>query len=158
MNIFVLDKDPVKAARMMYNSHVVKMVLEAAQLLSTAHRILDDEAPDILYKATHKNHPCSIWARQTSDNYMWLYSHFKALSDEYTHRYGKVHLSWSKLGKALASVPTNISDGQLTDFAQAMPDCYRDGNAVTAYRDYYRNEKINLFGYTNRQPPSWLSV
>ena len=43
MNIFYLDRDPVIAAQMMCDKHVVKMILESAQMLSTAHRVLDGD-------------------------------------------------------------------------------------------------------------------
>ena len=65
MNIFVLDNDPFKAAEYQCDKHVVKMVLETAQLLCSAH----ETAP---YKRTHYNHPCAIWTRSSLSNYMWL--------------------------------------------------------------------------------------
>ena len=43
MNIFVLDKDPHIAAQMHCDRHVPKMIVESAQMLSTAHRLLDGE-------------------------------------------------------------------------------------------------------------------
>lgn len=96
MNIFVLDKDPVKAARFHNDRHVIKMILESAQLLSTAHVVLDGEkvaAYDVpfLLRPTHVNHPCAIWARATGANYDWLYRLLVGLLAEYTRRYGKVH-------------------------------------------------------------------
>ena len=94
MNIFRLDNDPFVAAYNQCNKHVVKMCLETAQLLSTAHRVLDgeDANPD-LYKATHKNHPSAVWARENSSNYLWLMQHFDALLLEYAFRYYKRHAS-----------------------------------------------------------------
>ena len=87
MNIFYLDKDPKKCAEMHCDKHVVKMILEYAQLLSTAHRVLDgNEWADHvgLYKATHKNHPSAIWARESAGNYFWLNKLFQELCKEYT--------------------------------------------------------------------------
>ena len=55
MNIFYLSHDPEEAAQYQYNKHVVKMILESAQLLCTAHRELGND--DVPYKSTHKNHP-----------------------------------------------------------------------------------------------------
>ena len=89
MNIFYLARDPEIAAQMMCDKHVVKMILESAQMLSTAHRVLDgDEYANShgLYKMAHKNHPSTIWVRSSVKNYMWLYDHMIALMNEYTHR------------------------------------------------------------------------
>ena len=89
MNIFYLDKDPVVAAQMMCDKHVVKMILESAQMLSTAHRVLDGDtyANKVgLYKMAHKNHPSTIWARSSIENYDWLSGHMQALMKEYTYR------------------------------------------------------------------------
>ena len=144
MNIFYVDKDPFKAAAMLPDKLVVKMPLESAQMLSTVHRVYNGDAwCDMagLYKTAHLNHPCTIWARESVMNYKWLYSHFHALSDEYTKRYGKVHASWSKLHKKLAEVPIHIPKFKLTPPAQAMPDQYKDENTVKAYRNYLINEK-----------------
>ena len=94
MNIFYLHPDPKKCAEMHLNKHCVKMILEYAQLLSTAHRVLDgdDYANQYnLYKATHVNHPSAIWVRQSCYNYSWLMQLLCHLCIEYTHRYGKVH-------------------------------------------------------------------
>ena len=94
MNIFYLDRDPQIAAQMMCDKHVVKMILESAQMLSTAHRVLDgDEYADKngLYKKAHVNHPSSEWVRCSYQQYKWLYDHMVALMEEYTYRYGKHH-------------------------------------------------------------------
>ena len=94
MNIFYLDRDPVIAAQMMCDKHVVKMILESAQMLSTAHRVLDgDEYANKmgLYKMAHKNHPSTIWVRSSERIIEWLWEHYVALMDEYTYRYGKTH-------------------------------------------------------------------
>jgi len=44
VNIFYLDHDPVFAARAHCDRHVVKMILETAQLLSSAWHVLNPEA------------------------------------------------------------------------------------------------------------------
>lgn len=156
MNLFVLDKTPELAARLHCDKHVVKMILETAQMLSTAHHELDGVGvPMGLYKATHRNHPCSIWVRTTRSNYLWAYRLFKALCAEYTHRYGKVHLCWMKLGFTLQDPPTNLSDGPLTPHAQAMPDIYRHTDPVVAYRRYYLGEKSSILNWTRRSVPDW---
>lgn len=143
MNVFYLDESPFVSASAMTNKHVVKMILESAQLLSTAHHELDkDNAPPNIYKATHKNHPSAVWARSSLDNYMWLYMHFIALSKEYTERYHKIHATFDKLNGVLSMPPKNIRDNGFSQPPQAMPDVYKDIDSVQAYRRYYLNEKI----------------
>ena len=145
MNIFYLSEDPNQAAKMMYNKHVVKMILESAQLLCTAHIISDGEAADVPYKATHKNHPSAIWARESVSNYIWLYDHMIALGNEYTRRYGKKHLTILKCSGALCKAPNNITKVDLTPMPQCMPDQYKvPGNSVEAYWNYYEAEKVSV--------------
>lgn len=158
MNIFYFNECPVKSAQDQPDKLLVKMPLETAQMLCTAHRVLDgDEESDKLglYKTAYKNHPCTIWARETSGNYRWLYNHFIALGDEYTHRYGKKHLSVEKLREALYLAPANITINAMTPLAQAMPDEYKDNDPVKAYRDYVIHEKHYAQWNRNRQQPSW---
>jgi len=160
LNIFYLHKDPRIAAEMQTDKHVVKMVLESAQLLCTAHRVIDGEHyidsssgrrlqrwkhptyDNELYKATHFNHPCSLWLRESIDNYRWLYNHFEALSNEYTKRFGKIHKSWRELGAILFFSPENISKQSFTNPALAMPNEYKCGDPVQSYRNYYEAEKL----------------
>ena len=129
MNLFILDRNPVVAAQDQCDKHVVKMIVESAQMLSTVHRMLDgnetrrrsvsgktmtkyyelpDDREDVLYKACHFNHPCTIWTRESCCNYTWHYKHFAALCDEYTYRYDKIHSTDTKLRKALSILPNNI--------------------------------------------------
>ena len=145
MNIFYLSEDPNQAAKYMYNKHVVKMILESAQLLCTAHIISDGETADVPYKATHKNHPSAIWARESVSNYIWLYDHMIALGNEYTRRYGKKHLTILKCSGALCKAPKNITKIDLTPMPQCMPDQYKvPGDSVAAYWNYYEAEKVNV--------------
>ena len=160
MNIFHLDNSPEQAAIYHNDKHVVKMILEAAQMLSTAHRVLDgDERADSLglYKTAMKNHPCTIWVRETSDNYMWLYEHFYALCSEYTTRYGREHLSFTKLNDNLSKLPLNIAISHKTTMPQAMPDEYKCQDPIKAYRDYMVNEKhyAKWNKIPERQPMWW---
>jgi hypothetical protein len=156
MNIFVLDTCPTIAAQMQCDKHVVKMPLECAQMLSTVHRHYGSDDAQ-LYKSTHKHHPCTLWAATSRANYAWLFDHFRALNDEYFHRYYKNHLSWTKLRDVLAEPPAQMRDDDPTPFAQAMPDEYKHDDAVVAYRAYYINEKANLLTYTKRDQPTWLT-
>lgn len=145
MNIFYLDKDPEQAAKYMYNKHVVKMILESAQLLCTAHIVLDGDDANVPYKATHKNHPSAIWARESADNYAWLYFHMLALGEEYTRRYGKKHLTIIKCEDVLGDIPRNMVNLAATPMPQCMPDQYKvPGNSIEAYWNYYEAEKINV--------------
>jgi hypothetical protein len=145
MNIFYLSTDPQKAAKYMYNKHVVKMILESAQLLCTAHIISDGENANVPYKATHKNHPSAIWARESISNYVWLYDHMMALGEEYTRRYGKKHLTILKCSGVLSKAPANVTKTELTPMPQCMPDQYKvPGNSVEAYWNYYEAEKVNV--------------
>lgn len=184
MNIFQVDSDPVKAAQALVDSHVVKMILETAQILSTAHRVLDgtleevrpeydpyrpdqirrkkkfwtlpDDREQKLYSATHVNHPSTVWARTSNNNYNWLYCHFVALLGEYTHRYSKHHKCEDMLD-VLRVPPVNIPVGYLTQVTPAMPEEYIiKGNSVASYRKYYRNAKKHLHKWKNREAPSWL--
>ena len=140
MNIFYLDEDPEVAAIVQYNKHVVKMILESAQMLCTAHHELLDE-PDVPYKPAHVNHPSTIWCRQNTRHYFWLYEHMLALGHEYTNRYGKEHLSIIKCIKPLEQHPENIPHEPFEQPPQCMPDEYKDECSVKAYWNYYIGEK-----------------
>lgn len=152
MNIFVLDARPEVAAQMLCDKHVVKMVLETAQLLSTTYWHFDMEAP---YRPTHKNHPCAKWARESSDNYIWLWNLGKAIAAEYTHRYGKRHKSEDVIDK-LSALPEGIKMGAMTPFALCMPDKYKCDDVVDSYRAYYVGEKAYMFTYKNREVPEFV--
>jgi len=159
MNIFYFYDCPEKSAQAQPDKMLVKMPLETAQMLCTAHRILDgDEYADKvgLYKTAYKNHPCTIWARQTSENYLWLYHHFISLCDEYKYRYGKEHLSYTKLKEALKTLPKNIEIKAVkTKLAQAMPDQYKNNDPIVAYRNYCINEKHYAKWEKGRAKPDW---
>ena len=183
MNIFYLHEDPEISAQMHCDKHVVKMIIEYAQMLSTAHRMLDGklvmipsksgkrmikhydlfegsddlEAEMLYYKAVHYNHPCNIWVRQSHENYNYLYRMFYALCDEYSHRYEKTHLTVVKLKYPLRSTPRNIPHKPFTDPPQAMPDYCKRTNVIDAYRTYYINEKSYFANWKNREIPEWYS-
>jgi hypothetical protein len=176
MNIFYIHSDPIQCAKWMVDRHVVKMVLETCQLLSTAHRILDgteyqdktktgrnvkrwslpDEREQHLYSATHINHPSAVWCRATNNNYNWLYVHFLALLAEYSHRYGKVHKCES-MTEWLTCPPHNIPVGYKTQVTPAMPEEYIvPGDSITSYQNYYKHGKKHLHKWTNREMPEWM--
>ncbi len=155
MNLFILDLDPEVCARYHVDKHVVKMILETAQLLSTAHRILDDSPNPKLYRITHQHHPCARWVRESRGNYDWAYNLFERLCDEYTWRYDKTHLTSSKLRSLLRRAPRGL-DGDLTPFALAMPDEFKCDDPVESYRAYYRHAKRGLHKWTHRRVPEWI--
>ena len=148
MNIFVLDKCPVKSAQFQYDKHVVKMILESAQMLCSVYH--EHNIGNVPYKKTHHNHPCSM------DNFNWLVDHALALCKEYTHRYDKTHKSqsvieWCRENAFKLSIPRV----GITPFAQAMPDEYKNDNPVQAYRSYYIATKLNNNPkWTNRDMPT----
>lgn len=157
MNIFYLSGDAEQAARMMCDKHVVKMIVETAQLLSTAHHVLDGpNAPLGIYKETHKNHPCAVWVRSSPYAYRWAYAHYAYLLKEYTARYGKFHAS-ERLWDVLIQVPNNIPLTEWTDPPQCMPDdCKVPGDTVEAYRNYYRVHKASIARWRNAPVPDWF--
>ena len=151
MNIFVLDECPKKAAEYSCDKHVVKMILESAQLLSTALR---QNGVHTTYKATHVNHPCSIWARKTKGNYQWLYNHFISLLAEYTKRYNKVH-ACQRLTQELHPNNFKNENQTLTSFSLAMPENYKSEDPVKSYRSYYLGEKYTFAKWKLGNEPEW---
>ena len=177
MNIFFVHSNPLIAAQSLVDRHVVKMVLETAQLLSTAHRVLDgteyvgqsnsgrkakrwrlanDNNDQLMYQATHINHPSAVWCRQSNNNYNWLFNHFVGLMDEYQYRYGKSH-ACAKLTHCLQNTPKNIPIDPFTQPTPAMDAKYIVSNdSIENYRNYYIHGKTALHKYTKRQMPDWL--
>lgn len=143
MNIFYLHSDPFKAAKYQYNKHVVKMVLESAQMLCTAHHHYDN-GDNVPYRKAHYNHPSTVWVRQNKENYCWLLDHFIALSNEYHKRYSKRHLAFEKCIDSLLNAPSNMPDGDFTEPPQCMPDEYKASSAIKAYWNYYLTEKRSI--------------
>ena len=135
-----MHEDPRKAAEYQYNKHVVKMILESAQMLCTAHHHYGN-GDNVPYKKAHYNHPSTIWVRDNIENYAWLYRHMLALGEEYTKRYGKTHLTITKGKEALGKAPPNMPWFGFTQPPQCMPDEYKDECSVKAYWNYYINDK-----------------
>jgi hypothetical protein len=159
MNIFVVETDPVAAARQLPDKLICKMPLESAQMLSTAHRYLSPAqyCEDMgLYKKAFYNHPCTIWARTTHENYRWLLLHWITLCEEFNYRYGNDHKSWTDLWEGLKIFPMEITEGNLTPFAQAMPEEYKNPlDPVAAYRNYMICEKHYAKWEKGTQKPYW---
>ena len=186
MNIFYLDPNPKTCAEMHCDKHVVKMIIEYAQLMSTAHRVIDgteytdmtangrrikrwrlnDGRESLLYKASHINHPSAIWCRENDQNYYWLYLMWNCLCEEYTYRYGKVH-SCARLDPVLKYAPTNIRDGQFFAPTPAMPVDLkvmaenpvpgRKYDSLKSYHKYYIQEKVRFAKWKNRNIPEWFA-
>ena len=154
MNIFYLHKDPREAAKLQYNKHVVKMILESAQMLCTAHHCYGnkDQVENVPYKQAHLNHPSTIWTRRSKSTYMWLYNHMIALGDEYKKRYGKTHLSITKCKNFLAIPPRHIQGDDWCQPPQAMPDEYKDPCSIQAYWNYYIGEKHIVVNHNKEKP------
>ena len=153
MNIFYLDKDPKLAAIYQYNKHVVKMILESAQMLCTAHHCYGsaEQKANVPYKQAHLNHPSTIRARQSKSTYMWLYDHMMALGTEYYVRYGKTHLTITKCKEFLATPPKYIQGDEWSQPPQAMPDEYKHKDSIIAYWQYYINGKSHIAGKTENK-------
>jgi hypothetical protein len=156
MNIFVLDLDPKKCAEYHCDKHVIKMILETAQLLSTVCRYYDI---DHGYKLTHKNHPCSIWLRESYQNVVWLWKLGIELCHEYERRYKKVHKSFGVIQFTPLDDLYKIYENktEMTSFKLAMPDQYKTENPVESYKLYYLNEKKDIAKWKHSQIPEWWS-
>lgn len=148
MNIFVLDRNPIIAAQYHCDRHVVKMILESAQMLSTA--------TGMGYKPTHHNHPCTLWVKQSAQNALWLHQLAFYLNREWQERYGHKnnHKSWEVIKTLDYGM---LPDRDMTPFAQAMPDDYKRADPVQAYRDYYRGEKSDIATWRNNTPDWWYT-
>lgn len=154
MNIFYLDNDPVKCAQMHCDKHVVKMIVEYAQLMSTAHRLLDNN--EQVYKATHPKHPSAIWTRASKANYEWLFELWTVLLEEYTYRYGRQH-ACTKMFNVLFNAPKNIAEGPFTEPTPAMPDEYKvSDDSIASYRKYYIGAKRHFLSWKGRTQPEWI--
>jgi hypothetical protein len=178
MNIFYLHEDPIICAKEHCDKHVVKMIIEYAQLLSTSHRVLDgveyegktktgrkakrwrlpDHRENILYMASHMKHPDELWIQQSKQHYDWTYKLFCNLCDEYTHRYGKIHETDRKLRDILSSPPQNITDSGFIDPPQCMPEECKAETSILGYHKYYNIEKKRFAKWTKRPVPNWFDV
>lgn len=151
--MFVLDFDPIVAAKYYVDKHVVKIPLELAQVVSTVFHKHNKPAP---YKATHQNHPLTLWAGESLGNMEWLLAHGHALGEEYTKRYGKIHKCSVVLKELDAQLDIDFPTEELTPFALCMPDEYKIGTAVDSYRAYYMGAKRKLAQWKTQAPNWWV--
>lgn len=156
MNLFILDYSPKLAAQYHCDKHVVKMILETAQLLSTAHHHFGSPTASEMYRATHHNHPCSLWVRETHENYGFAFEMFDHLCQEYTKRYGRKHAS-ERMMSILQYPPEGIPGTWATPFVQCMPDVYKRRDPVDAYRAYYNGEKARFARWNYSPEPEWFA-
>lgn len=173
MNIFFVNLDPFNAASDLVDKHVVKMIVESAQLLSTAHRVLDGKETTIIqngrrkktwqlddsrdyemYQATHINHPSAIWVRESIENYNWLVDHFDGLLQEYTRRYERTHKCQAML-VTLQNPPFNLKAWDMTPAPSCVAEDCLIGDLVTNYRAYYNKHKSHMYSWKKRSPPEW---
>lgn len=181
MNIFYLHNDPKTCAEWHVDKHVSKMLVEYAQLMSTAHRVLDGDEyigksqtgrrvkrwrlsgnyENIVYKACHVNHPSAVWVRQSKSHYIWLYNLWCELHKEFVYRYGHSHRSFDLLEEILATPPSKIEDKPFVEPPQAMkqfPQCMVEGDSISAYRNFYRVAKKTFAVWSKRNVPDWYNL
>ena len=183
MNIFVLDLDPVKAARAMDCVRVPKMVVESAQMMASAlrrHGATDEQMPltksGTPYKGGYHHHPCTVWAGESQENWMWLAHHAMQLCEEYYKRFNKMHACTDPIYHMIG-LQKIIPNTELTPFAQAMPDEYKTAyveglavlcnplikhaegdDAVQAYRAYYHSKTFAKWEKGTPAPDWWQGV
>ncbi|MGV3740129.1 MAG: hypothetical protein ACO1N3_02400 [Gammaproteobacteria bacterium] len=152
MNIFYLDSNITQCARFHCDKHVIKMILESAQVLCTVLWMHDIKAP---YKPTHMQHPCVLWANHSLSNWLWLKDLASALNEEYKYRFNhqKNHKSYEVIQSLV--IPPLIDLG-LTERPLAMPDEFKQSDPVKAYRNYYKIAKSHLAKWTKRDIPDWF--
>ena len=153
MNIFYLHQNPQKCAQYHNDRHCVKMILETAQIASTTHHALDSHE-SWMYRPTHINHPCCVWARETGGNYIWLTHLGIELCEEYSKRYDKTHKTTEIMLGLLDNIPPKLQNSinDFTPVAQAMPEQYRNENPIKAYRDYYIGDKQHIAQWKTKRP------
>ncbi len=159
MNIFFLDSYPSLAAADHCDRHVVKMILETAQLLSAAHWVLGEDKYNNLYKLTHRNHPMCVWVRASIHNYMWTKILLKELLNQYTLRYNKIHKTEER-GIHLLNPPLDIPQEGFIPPPLCMPTRYMADNYVNSYRNYYKYKStvMKMRWYGKERPPIWWSM
>ena len=155
MNIFFLDYDVKKCAQYHCDKHVVKMILETAQLLCGVHHAVSKDVENVPYKLSHKNHPCAIWTRESLSNYLYLCELGLELCNEYTYRYGKRHKSQEVILWCILNRP-KIGDIGFTEPPKAMPDEYKVDCVIQSYRNYYMGAKSGFAVWKNREKPLWF--
>ena len=149
MNIFYVNDDPILSADDLAYRHVVKMIVESSQMLSTAHRILGTViSGDILYKKTHINHPSNVWIRESTLHYDWVWHNAKRMCELYTLKSGKKHAS-EKVLDVLITHPITLYDNGF----KRPPACVDDDLKHLAES---HSVKYAYKAYLNRKYQEWL--
>ena len=159
MNIFFIDQNPKIAAQMLCDDHIRKMQIESAQMLCTTFWHYNYTAP---YKKCHYNHPSTIWVRQSIDYFNWLLDHGLEICEEFTKRYNKKHkteevLLWVQEYKNI--IEPLFPEKGFKNPPQCMPDIYKNEDTITAYRDFYKYDKVGIKGLKwvrTTNIPYWL--
>lgn len=146
MNIFVTDTNPYVCAKHHCDVHLRKMIVETAQLLSTTHYIINGYTP--AYKPTHKNHPCAVWIRESSNNYKWTYELLTSLINEFEYRFDKQHATKMHLS-SLKTIP-KLPNIERTEFVLVMPDEFKTDNVTHSYQIYLNNKFKEWASRSNR--------
>lgn len=170
MNIFFLHVNPKQSAKYYFNKHCIKIILEIAQMLYTAHWMIGGDVVDAEwisqhfddlqlkpYRKTHYNHPTSKWIRQSRNNYLYACNMGLALCYEYTRRYGKIHKTQQRLEWLIQHAPTTFVTDKIqghlatkglptgcTAIPLAMPEAYHSDDAIQSYRQYYIHDKKSI--------------
>jgi hypothetical protein len=181
MNLFFLDISPKKAASYHCDKHVVKMILETAQLLYSAHWILNKDTDWVLmapfggYKKTHTGHPLSVWVRSSIVNYLYTCSLGLYLCAEYTDRYNRIHKTQQHLEWLVNNIPKTPSYTDKIDYKTkrffgkpfvkgmtpiplCMPEIYFTNCAVESYRKYYIGDKKGFAKWKHNYKPPWWKI
>ena len=165
MNLFILSENQEECVKLMMDKHIIKIILEAAQMLSTNKRILDPENlheyNDIVYKQTHMNHPVTKWVRESFQNWCWTIKLCEEMHREWQYRYNhhKQHKSFIIIEYLRDNPPplSNFIKNEFTKFALAMPDEYKTTSPVESYRNYYNSpDKKKIASWKNRPVPEWF--
>ena len=174
MNLFILDKDPVKAAEYYQDLHVNKIIIEGSQLLAAAYpldRLAKTDCPRTQKGNPrvhgHRNHPVSIWTRENMTNFMWTLNHIQALYDERVYRFNKPHFTKEFIDWCASNLP-DLPAGSLSEHPQCFrvsyPECIIPGDPVVGYHNYYNKAKMEFkFGskivkasWTKRNVPFFI--
>ena len=168
MNVFCLDRDPMKAAHMMCDKHVVKMIVETCQILSAVldnnYTTKEDIKPSVQlgtagYPPAHVKHPSTMWAMEAKGNYKWLVKHLRGLCIEYSRRYNKTHSMEGQLMIFEGQLPQlSFAKERKTEFVQAITDKrWHRKDPVEAYRVYYNMEKFTFAKWKLGNVPDWYT-
>lgn len=156
------------------DKRVGKLLMEANQMLSLAVKIhlhwqpydemwMEHVGPGKISSGfAHRNHPVSIWVRETRGNFRWTVQHAYALAAEWKHRFGTVHAS-SLRTPYIAEFEYCVPIGDLTPFQNSARNAslgvdFSHLPIPESYREYLKcrwpGDTLPVV-WTNRGAPSW---